>query len=503
MTKYIQTGLQLRVAVPGEQDRLAAPLPGFLEPPRPDAAMIELIHRGHDRFISIHRKDESGELRNVCSIPARCLPGLFGQMVDLLDAESFFSINGMYRGAPWQNKHGLVDNEGKPLPDANRTRKDARWITSCYADIDCRKLGIEVGDAIGAVIKAQDRKLLPPASIIMRSGNGIWLFWLVTGADHKGNSECLPAFPNLVDKWAAVQGAIHNRLVTLGADANALDVPRVTRIPGSINAKAGVRVAYWVQYAADATVPKYTLTELAEAFGVRPKVLTPTVQRVSTIYQARGHKGQAGRWLKAKENFMRLWKLRGTWKVGTRDAAVFVYSVILRSLPGRHRMEEVEIEGAIEELFRDFEQRPDHRYTIHAAFATLRSTLETNELAVTRRKDTKLAAMRNQTIADRLEITPEEVDLLQLTWPAARRFNSQSEPQTKLKRQEIAIRRRAIIAQTITRNGGEIPSTRRLAEIIERAGLDQPSTATVSADLRAMGMGGKPDADGTDQPTLF
>ena len=492
MTRYHQPGLQLRVPAPDEPDRLAASLPGFLEPPRPDAAMIELIHRGHDGFVSIHKKDEHGELRNVCSIPAKCLPGLFGQMVDLLDAESFFSINGQYRGAPWQNKHGLVDNEGKPLPDAHRTKKDARWITSCFADIDCKRLGIEVGDAIGAVIKAQDRKLLPPASIIMRSGNGIWLFWLVSGADHKSNSECLPAFPNLVDKWAAVQGAIHNRLVRLGADANALDLPRVGRIPGTTNAKAGVRVSYWVQYGADAKVPKYSLTQLADAFGVRPKVLTPTVQRVSTIYQERGHKGQAGRWLKAKENFLRLWKLRGTWKAGTRNAATFVYSIILRSLPGKHRMEEAEIEKAVEELFRDFEQRHDHRYTIHEALSTLRST----------RGTTKLAAMRNQTISDRLEITPEEAELLP-TWPAARRFNQAGEPRTKLKRQEIAARRRAIIVQTIARNSGEIPSTRELAEIIERAGLDRPSTATVSADLRVLGLGGKPDADGTDQLTLF
>ena len=35
------------------------------------------------------------------------------------------------------------------------------------------------GKAIGAVIDAQDQGLIPPASVITRSGRGIWLLWLL------------------------------------------------------------------------------------------------------------------------------------------------------------------------------------------------------------------------------------------------------------------------------------------------------------------------------------
>lgn len=494
MAKYTQQEMVL--VEPPSSTTPPAPMPGFAEPQRPDPELIRIIHRGHDGYISIHRKTAAGTLENLCSIPANALPGIFDQMAEMLDADSYFGINGMFRAGYGNNRYGLFGAAGNALPNARRTNKDVRWLTSCFTDIDCVKLGITVGAAFGAVIDAQDKGILPPASIITRSGNGLWLFWLVSGADHKEQHECSPAHRERLDLWSAVQGAICNRLANVGSDANALDAARITRIPGSVNTKAKARVAYWVQYDTAGQVPKYTLTELAAAFGVVKKQVPYSLRVVQTIYQARGHKGQAGRWVKARRNFERLWHLRGKFKVGTRNAAVYVYSVILRCLPGKYKLEEETILEALEELRRDLEQVPGDKFT----HADLVATFESTKAAP------RLARIRNQTIADKLHITPEEAGVLE-GWPPAKQYQTGTPPPAKLTRPEVAKRRRQLIADLVAKFGGVIPTTRELAALVGSMGLEAPSPATVGTDLEALGLANprnrKPSSPPPEPPSLF
>lgn len=495
MANYTQREMVL--VEPPSSTTPPAPMPGFAEPQRPDPALIQIIHRGHDGYIAIARKlgvgTDKQHYENICSIPANALPGIFDQMTEMLDADSYFGINGMYRGGYGANRFGLSDAAGNALPNARRTNKDVRWLTSCFTDIDCVKFGITVGAAFGAVIDAQDKGILPPASIITRSGNGLWLFWLVSGADHKEPSECSPAYRERIDLWAEVQGAICNRLVNVGSDANALDAARITRIPGSVNTKAQARVAYWVQYDTAGTVPKYKLAELAAAFGAVKKQVPASLRLVQNIYQARGHKGQAGRWASALRQFERLWKMRGKFKVGTRNAAVWVYAVILRRLPGKLKLEEKTILEALEALRRDLEQPPADKFTHADLVATFEST-----------KAARLARIRNQTIADKLNITQDEAAMLE-GWPPAMQYGPA--PPAKLTRPEVAKRRRQVIADLVAKWGGVIPPTRELAAHVAGMGLEEPSPATVGTDLEALGLANprnrKPKPPAPEPPRLF
>lgn len=493
MAQYTQQEMVL--VEPPSSTTPPAPMPGFAEPQRPDPELIHIIHRGHDGYISIHRKTAAGTLENICSIPANALPGIFDQMAEMLDADSYFGINGMYRAGYGANRLGLFDAAGNALPNARRTNKDVRWLTSCFTDIDCVKLGITVGAAFGAIIDAQEKGRLPPASIITRSGNGLWLFWLVSGADHKEPSECSPAYRERIDLWAAVQGAICNRLANVGSDANALDAARITRIPGSVNTKAKARVAYWVQYSTAGQVPKYTLAELAAAFGVVKKQVPQLVRQVQTIYQARGHKGKVGRWLKARRQFERLWNLRGKFKVGTRNAAMWVYAVILQSIPGKLRLTEEQILEALEGLCRDLEQVPGDKYTRAEMVATFESS-----------KDIRMANIRNQVFSDKLNITPDEAAMLE-GWPPAKQYQQPGQvPPAKLTRPEVAKRRRKLIAELVAKLGS-IPTTRELAALVGNMGLEEPSPATVGTDLEALGLANprnrKPKPPAPEPPSLF
>ena len=176
--------------------------PRFIKPQVPDWTAIDLIHRGNDGVITFHTND-GGKWKDLCSMPANCLRQLFPQMMPDLERDSFVSINAF---SPV--KHGrdsdYLDEQGKPLPLPRRRKEWVRYITAAFADIDCYKVGASVGTIVGEVINAQDAGLILPPSIILRSGYGVWLLWLLAGK----NGKLYGGFPDKLAAFEKVQRAI-------------------------------------------------------------------------------------------------------------------------------------------------------------------------------------------------------------------------------------------------------------------------------------------------------
>lgn len=454
-------------------------IPAFNTPAKPDCKLVAAIHRHHDGYVSVHRKDDAGDLRSVCSLPAATasLPGLFDQLHEDLESDGFFSVNGMFRGGFGANRRGYLDHAGNRLPTAYRKSEAVRWLTSCYVDLDCHALGMEPGTVIGEVIRLQDAGAIPPASLITRSGRGVWLFWLL------GDSEKpVRAHDSTVVQWSRVQSAILARFSQFGSDANATDAARVTRIPGSINAKAGVRVGYWLQLDDLGNAFCYPLESLAAWFGVdlaiKPMRAIPETGGERTAYQVRAAKGWRGRWAKALENFRRLWQLRGTFKAGTRNSAVLTLATILHFLS----LPEGEIAEELAELFQSLDQPPGDTYSRDQFAATVQKAA---------RPRLANRNTRNQTFSDWLHITPEEAELLP-GWPPARCFQPPAEPNERLSRTERAARRQLLLAEVMRdrRIGFRgFPTLAELVELVEQAGLGRPAAETVRSDLKAIGYG--------------
>ena len=474
MTNYVyQRELSLQAAVLPSPSEASTP---FTTPLRPDCALLDILHRRHDGFITFHRKVDD-QFEDLCSIPANALPGMFDQLVPLAVEDSYFSVNGMHRTKYGGNRYGLVDDAGEPLKLPQRSRDSARWLTCAYADLDCHTLGIDIGTAVGSIINAQDAGLIPPASVLTRSGRGVWAFWLVDGRDYrdyKVAKEHAAAYGNCIDKWAAIQGALNYRLAKLAADPAAVDVARVCRIPGSINTKAKMRVGYWVQFDDEGHIPTYSLAELAELLSIeRPRQRSREVGQAVSALTIRASKGQAGRWLKAKRQFDRLVSLRHTFKEGTRNNAALVYAIILRSLPGGKNLPESELLSEMVELYAHMDQKP--------------TPFTRNDLDGARKSSTRLSKLTNQKIADLLDITPEESQMLD-SWPPASRFGPVIDQVGELSREETQRRRREIIKLHLEAKGGTVPSLDTLAEVVARSGLDRPAIATVRTDLKALGI---------------
>lgn len=446
-------------------------MPNFIEPESPDMKPIVMLHRNHDGFVSFHRKDENGDHQDLFSVPAKTLDGIFPQLSPLLEKDAYFSVNGF-----WRDGHGRARNapEGTSLGRAHRDSKDIRWLTCCFADIDCHSLGIEVGTAIGQIINAQDQGLIPPASMLTRSGRGVWAFWFLADSDGSGLQR---ARPEKVQLWCKLQTAIGNRFAYLGADAGARDASRITRIAGSLNSKASAKVGYWVQLNPSGKRYTYSLGELATNLGVSLPKNHPAVEKTISKYTLRGQAGARGRWLKDLDRFKRLQELRGTWREGTRNKAAFVLITILRSLKGDATLPEDSIEAEARMMFARCEQIPGHRAY---SWREVQKILDETKAKAT----TQLRPLQHQTIADRLEVTPEESSIV--GWPAATRFGLQKEPEVKLTRPQQRDRRRELLRQWIVSTGGNVPTAAACIEYLERFGLDATSM-TVLADLEAIG----------------
>ena len=481
--------------------------PSIYTPSQPDLKMIQLIHRGHDGYVSFGRKNADGVYENIASIPANAMSGLFDQMIPAVEYDGYFGVNGMFRAGDVKNDFGLFDQHGIPLRKARQRTENLRWLTAIYADLDCHKLEMESADVIAEVIRLQDADQIPPASIITRSGGGVWLFWLLTGKD---SINPVRAYPEKVAGWNRIQRAFNERFAKFGADPQALDAARVSRIPGSINTKREfARVGYWVQFDAAGTPFTYTMERLAAWCGVsleiRQHARLPSPAGKDPKAVEKGVKGQAGRWTVATENFRKLWTLRGQWRAGLRNAAVLTYATILNSHPKAVRMTDEQIAAELDRLYADMDQPTDDRYS-RDQFET---TVQAARGNASRRKAFGiLAAIRNQTISDMLEITPEEAAALP-TWKASSKYRGVESPPA-MTQGEVRRKRRELLKHRLENRkatGAELEPLHMLAELVEAAGLPRPADQTVANDLDALGhvthRKRRPRGSGRTQKTMF
>lgn len=118
----------------------------------------------------------------------------------------------------WRSKT-MKNDEGRDVPHLKR-------LNTCFVDLDYYKDGLtqkEVLDKVHMMIKAG---IIPKPSVIMNSGQGIYLIWKLRNEDCKALS-----------RWQQIQHYFIDLMKDLGADANCADAARVLRVPGTINSK--------------------------------------------------------------------------------------------------------------------------------------------------------------------------------------------------------------------------------------------------------------------------
>lgn len=226
-------------------------------PEQKDAAIavIEAIHRHSDGVITFHRK-VAGKFENLFGIRSEYLRRMWPTFVAKLNSDVFMSLNAYF------------DPESQPhYLSAIRCRKPGRlqYLCACFADLDCYKVGLTPDQPIGTIIDFQDAGLIPPASIQVKSGRGIWLLWLLR--DRRDPAIAPRAWQEKQREYHRLQRRIHECLAHLGADAQ--DPLRIARVPGSFHSIAGVQVSYLVQTDDASNLYTYTLDELGDRLGIQ------------------------------------------------------------------------------------------------------------------------------------------------------------------------------------------------------------------------------------------
>jgi hypothetical protein len=202
-----------------------------------------------DRAVAHHEPDRL--FTPLFNVPVRELGEVFPQIVDQLVQDSLFGLNGVIvprrvlreadptTGTPKKlgpyrpsDTKVVVGGQARDLPRASRKASYVRGLTACWADLDFYKVGLTEDLVVGALHGMQQRRELPPASMLLFSGRGLWLLWFLR--DHDDPTRAVRAGAENVRVWQRVQRAIHRKLAPLGSDAAALDVVHMARIPGSV-----------------------------------------------------------------------------------------------------------------------------------------------------------------------------------------------------------------------------------------------------------------------------
>jgi len=361
---------------------------------------ILTLHRVGDSFVRLaHEVDEvdpeTGEkarrLRDITHLRVDDLPRLFPQFRDELLEDSFYSINAFHRKGT--GKAG-----------------DIRAFNACFTDLDYYKRGVERGQAIGVLIMAQDRGIIPPPSMICDSGRGLWLFYLLVDDDggplryHPRDAHMMRTFRKVQE---ALYATIHADIPELNPDPQAKDPARLTRVPGSITNKPMVptRVTYWVQLDHRGQAYTYTLDTLSDLLNADELVADPWTREPFTVADKRPKRvrhvparlrGFQAMHMGRLADFERLWEMRGGFDEGCRNFAALFYAVTLRAL----KYSPLEIEHRLDEL--------RHKCRPPLTRQEIRDAIKSSET---------LYRLKDKTIIERLEITGDELADLEYIRP--------------------------------------------------------------------------------------
>lgn len=458
----------------------ASPEPAVHQPQSPDATIPRLLHRGHDGLVPLARK-HLGNWQELGSISPAQLSGLFGShfIADAVGVDSYFGLHGIYR--PTRTRTPTQHMLPGCVP-ARRGVDALRWLTCFHVDLDSYRCGLDSHGAIAAVNRLVDAGLLPSPSIYTLS-RGLWAIWRLH--DQEKVREPLRAYGgNVVNRWAAVQDALHAVCSGIGSDPAAKNAATVTRIPGSVNSKNGERVGYMVPASTRGQLFSYTLENMESLMApqLRKRVVTVTVEnRIPDVRRvALGKKGSVSRWNHMLASLETLRKMRGGWRVGTRHSALFYVAVGCTNLG----MENEQTKGVMAQHLAGMAESRDESVTMREAMQTLRGVEKGQD-----RRGGRIGHVRNQTIADALMVTPDEASILSVgrrePFPAAQSHGG-SVP--RLTKREESIRRRQAVERVVValKSQGVTITGAGVRGLLAGEGVDA-CLATVLKDLDALG----------------
>lgn len=429
-----------------------------VDPPKsPDLSVLHLFHRNEGSYVSFLRREHPED--------AGLKPFRYVRVEDLttrapspsaLSLDSYFSINGFRQFR-------------------TRRTEDLSALNAAVVDLDYHRTGIALRwqEVVDVIESAVVDEIIPAPSLIVNSGRGAWLGWLLIAEDDSARAPTAPTSNRLYLRKIndGIVAMIRGRFPQLGGDPSSAELTRCLRVNGSVNSKSGNFVRFFVHRTPWESPLTYTLDQLAADLDVRP----PSFRREQRSFlraalpkmgsrQKRGGSTNLSRVLNGRlHEIEKIEQARGGFREGHRNYAALVIAVTLRTL---HRSL-----GEIAAYVSDFAQR-------------CRPPLLDSEVrgATAERR----YRFKNATIANRLGISLEEADSLDLRVIRPDYLPRRPEANvTKGRRQAAQTRReelRAIVRDLDEKGHHDLPPLGALVTQLMDRGI-RTTRRTVSKDL--------------------
>lgn len=478
----------------------------------PVSEPMELLHRGAYGFYPLAVKDHGETWRELGAV--REGQGLLPSVLELLGRDAYVGINASYgtltrtrtsQRSTWLPIHGetpgakqqvtrTVTQRDKPtvkatgLPQADHCNTTIAWLNAAFVDIDCYKLGLSVGDTLGQLVNMQDAGDLPPATVFVRSGRGLWVLWFLVDVLNPGEDEgkkiihkrqhdahtSQKATAQSLRLFTRAQGALVRKLAHLGADLKAVDAARRIPFPGTLKTTAGQRVEYWFQSTHEG-LPTYTLPELLHALGEvvvlhEPAAVTKafaSATEKNPRRQAAGVKGWKANWNYKLRDLELLRELRrGRWETsGARHEFMWMYAATMY----RASTPKAEVEKHV------------YAFALEAGFTPTVAKRDAASACQQGFKKYKYTHVRRETFATRLNVTAAEQSHLDTV-------NQRPQAQASKLKADVQTRREAIRTVIDTQFGGVPPSVRVMHERLVALSVNCGNFQTVHRDYKALNL---------------
>lgn len=284
-----------------------------------------------------------------------------------------------------------------------RKVENIRQFRALFLDID----GVE-GDQIGCayrILELAENKEIPSPTMIVNSGRGIHLYWKIKNAPYQA-----------LNTWQQLEDYLYYKLKKYGADNKALDAARVLRLPGTINSKNN-SICKILMIDDNIEYSMYQLREEYLNYKAKPKQLEfqeTKSKKNSKVINNKFFNSYSLHMARA-EDLEILCKMRRYSMTGYRNMVIHCYAywrgLVIRDLDTLEK-DVIDLNNAFKEPLRESQ--------INAVLRCIPKAIdkfimyENDVISGVRRRVTK--GMRdkegywykNETLIERLDITPEE-----------------------------------------------------------------------------------------------
>ena len=174
-----------------------------------------------------------------------------------------------------------------------RKSEQVRQLNTLFFDLDCHDRDLQetraiVSQTLDTLKQAVGGGALPQPTMTIDTGRGVQLFYILTrsipyrvSANGQVNIKSVKLFENVQKRMASLLDSVVSSIRGISVDRATFDVSRVSRIPGTFNAKAR-RYASLCDYSFDAL---YSLSKLSGLIPHAPS--NPTAKPISNALSRR------------------------------------------------------------------------------------------------------------------------------------------------------------------------------------------------------------------------